>query len=39
MACLINVSGVTFFPSRAKEARKQKKKKMIMPDLRLLIGY
>ena len=36
MACEINVSGV-FFPSRAKEAKKQKKSK-ITPDLRLTLG-
>ena len=32
----MNVSGVIFFPSRAKETKKQKKKKIIItPDLRL----
>ena len=39
MACEINVSGV-FFPSRAKEAKKQKNKNKnkITPDLRLTLG-
>ena len=31
----MNVSGVSFFPSRAKETKKQKKKNII-PDLRLV---
>ena len=32
----MNVSGVIFFPSRAKKTKKQKKKKIIItPDLRL----
>ena len=31
----MNVSGVIFFPSRAKETKKQKKIKKITPDLRL----
>ena len=33
----MNVSGVIFFPSRAKESKKQQnKKKKITPDLRLM---
>ena len=37
MTCEMNVSGVIFFPSRAKQAKKQKII-IIMPDLRIYVS-